>query len=153
MAMPPTSARNIPMAALIIAALSIAVLAIGIVYLNRPSHVDHDENGATTDAKVYLPNLELSEVTMQATENFMKQQVVEIQGKIVNHGPRKLALIEVYCLFLGVDGKEIYRERLPVVRGLAPQEKRAFRLPFDSLPDGWNQAMPRLVIAKISFAT
>ncbi len=56
-------------------------------------------------------------------------------------------------MFYGVDGKELYRERIAIVRGLGPQETRAFRLPFDNLPDGWNQAMPRLAIAKISFAT
>lgn len=147
-----TSARKISLPVLIIALLSIFVLGAAVVYLNRPAPVVQDSGGATADAKAYLPNLELSDVNMQATENFMKQQVVEVQGRIANHGPRKLALIEVYSLFSGVDGREIYRERVPVVHGLGPQETRSFRLPFDSLPDGWNQAMPRLVIAKISFA-
>ena len=90
---------------------------------------------------------------MQATQNFMNQQVVEIQGKIANKGRRKLASVEVFCLFSAVNGKQIYQERLPIVKSLAPQESRSFRLPFDTLPEGWNQAMPRLVIARISFAS
>lgn len=92
---------------------------------------------------------------MKAAENFMKQQVVEIEGKISNHGPRKLASVDVYCLFAGADGREIHRERVPIVaRGvpLQPNATKAFRLPFDSLPEAWNQAMPRLVIAQIVFA-
>jgi hypothetical protein len=59
----------------------------------------------------------------------------------------------VYCYFYGVDGKQIHRERLAIVHNLAPQETRPFRLPFDTLPDGWNQAMPRMVIARIAFAS
>ncbi len=35
---------------------------------------------------------------------------------------------------------------------LNPNDVRSFRLAFDSLPDGWNQAMPKLVIAQIVFA-
>lgn len=138
--------------AIIIALLALFALAGGFFYLSRPSHSLQEDGGATADAKAYLKNLALSDVNIQATENFMKQQVVEVTGKIANNGPRKLALIEVYCLFSGVDDREIYRERVPVVRNLAPQEVRSFRLPFDTLPDGWNQAMPHLVIARIVFA-
>ena len=47
-------------------------------------------------------------------------------------------------------------KRVPVVRAtgkpLAPNETRNFRLPFDALPDNWNQAMPHLVVAQITFA-
>jgi hypothetical protein len=147
------SIRKIPVSAWVIAAVTIAVLVAAAVYLNRPVKSFSDGGQAPAEAKAYLPNLQLSDVTMQATENFMQQQVVEVQGKIANHGPRRLAVVEVFCLFYGPDGKELHRERLPIVRELAPGETRAFRLPFDSLPDGWNQAMPRMAIAKISFAS
>jgi len=153
MAIAAKSERKIPVTAVLIAMLSIVVLAGGLFYLNRPVPQTSQDGGASAEAKAYLNNLQLSDVNMQATENFMNQQVVEIVGKIANNGPRKLAVIEVYCLFSGLDGKEIHRERLAIVHNLAPRETRAFRLPFDSLPDGWNQAMPKMVIAKISFAS
>lgn len=93
---------------------------------------------------------------MKASENFMHQQVVEIEGKIANNGARPLRSVDVYCLFYGLDGRELHRERMSIVRSstapLKPGETRAFRLPFDSLPDGWNQAMPKMVIAQIVFA-
>jgi hypothetical protein len=145
--------RKIPVSAWIIAALAITLLAAGMFYLNRPAKTVADAGEAPAEAKAYLPNLQLSDVTMQATANFMQQQVVEVQGKIANRGPRKLAVVEVYCLFYGADGKEVHRERLPIVRALEPGETRGFRLPFDSLPDAWNQAMPRLAIAKIAFTS
>jgi hypothetical protein len=146
------SARKVPVSALIIAVIAVIVLVGGLSYLNRPVAPVSDEGAASAEAKAYLHNLQLSDVNMTAAENLMQQQVVEVQGHISNHGTRKLALVEVYCLFYGVDGKELYRERIAIVRGLGPQETRAFRLPFDNLPEGWNQAMPRLAIAKISFA-
>ena len=33
-----------------------------------------------------------------------------------------------------------------------PGQTREFRLPFEGLPESWNQALPTLVIANISFA-
>jgi hypothetical protein len=35
--------------------------------------------------------------------------------------------------------------------GLKPGETKSFRLPFDNLPDSWNQGMPQLVIASVKF--
>ena len=153
MATAATSERKLPVTAIVIAVVAIAVLAAALLYLNRPAPQSSQDGEASPAAKEYLKNLQLSDVNMQATENFMNQQVVEIDGKIGNNGPRKLSVIEVYCYFYGVDGKQIHRERLAIVHNLAPQETRAFRLPFDTLPDGWNQAMPRMVIARIAFAS
>ena len=146
-----------PIAPLIVAAVIFVIAIIaGFLYLNRPAAKTVQEGGASPEAKAYLPNLALSDVSMKASENFMRQQVVEITGKITNNGPRTIQSVEVYCLFYGVDGREVHRERVPIVRSstapLKPNETRAFRLPFDSLPDGWNQAMPKMVIAQIAFA-
>jgi hypothetical protein len=35
--------------------------------------------------------------------------------------------------------------------GVAPTETKSFRLPFDNIPESWNQMMPQLVIARIDF--
>jgi hypothetical protein len=34
---------------------------------------------------------------------------------------------------------------------LAPGQTKSFRLPFDTIPESWNQVMPGLVIAQIQF--
>jgi hypothetical protein len=132
------------------------VLLIGTyVYLSRSQGTGQEEQ-ASAEAKAYVKNLELSDVRMQATENFMQQQVVEVDGKITNKGDRPLDSVDVYCLFYGVDGQMIHRERVPIVRAkgkpVGPGETRAFRLPFDTLPANWNQTMPHLVVARIEFA-
>jgi hypothetical protein len=152
-----SAARNkLPVAYSLSAVLIAAALTVGVLYLRKP-RAEAPQNGpASPEAGAYVSNLALSDVSMKASENFMKQQVIEIEGNVTNNGPRPVQSLEVYCLFRAVDGHEIYRERAPLVRAkTAPvkaKETRPFRLAFDNLPDGWNQAMPTLVIAQITFA-
>jgi hypothetical protein len=156
MAAPVPAGKKVPLIPVAICVVVAIGLAAALLYLRKPVTKSAGEDGASPEARAYVRNLTLSEVAMEATENFMKQQVVEIKGKITNDGPRPLQSVDVYCLFFSVDSREIYRERVPIVHSqgtpLGSHETRAFRLPFDSLPDGWNQALPKLVIAQISFA-
>lgn len=150
------TAKRVPRGLTIGSIATIVVLAGTLLYLSRPA-----KNGSpppvSGEAKAYVSKLSLSDVTMQATENFMKQRVVEIEGKIANGGDRALQGIDVYCLFYDVGGREIHRERVAILNRkgppLRPGNTRFFRLPFDTLPEGWNQAMPRLVIAGINFTS
>ena len=100
--------------------------------------------------------LKLSEVQMEAHESYMKQQVVEITGKIGNTGDRVLEQVVLICVFRDAYGQVLLRERVPIVSkrmgGLAPNETKPFRMPFDNIPEGWNQALPELVIAEIDFS-
>lgn len=156
MATPGFTTKRIPRGLYIGAIATILLLAGILIYLSRPAR-NLSPSQVSGEAKAYVSKLTLSDVTMQATENFMKQRVVEIEGKIANGGDRELHGIDVYCLFYDVGGREIYRERVPILNRkgapLRPGENRAFRLPFDTLPEGWNQVMPRLVIAGINFTS
>ena len=110
----------------------------------------------TPDANAYVRNLQLSDVTMRATANYMKQTVVEIEGKITNAGDRPIDLIEIYCQFYDSYQQLVLRQRLPIIGakmgGLRPGETKSFRLPFDDLPESWNQSMPQLRIAAVKFS-
>ena len=149
-------ARKVSYIPIIIGAVTLVLLLACYFYLNSSHRTGDSESQASAEAKAYVKNLELSDVKMQAAENFMQQQVVEVGGKITNKGNRPLSSIDVFCLFYSVDGRMIHRERVSVVRAktkpLQPEETRSFRLPFDSLPSEWNQAMPHLVVAQITFA-
>jgi Protein of unknown function (DUF3426) len=109
----------------------------------------------TPEARAYVHNLALSNVEMQAHTSYLNQQIVEITGNLGNTGDRKLALVEINCIFYDPYGKVILRQRVPIVSrkmgGLAPGETKPFRLPFDTIPADWNQATPQLVIAQIQF--
>ena len=103
--------------------------------------------------KAYVHSLQLSEVTMKATDSYVNQTVTEIEGKITNAGNRVVKQAELYCVFYNAYGEVVIRERVAIVKSvLKPGETRAFRLPFDDIPAGWNNQMPQLVIARIEFA-
>lgn len=129
-------------------------LAGGLIwYVNRPHTTSAASVPLSPDAKAYVRNLQLSDVTMKATESYVGQTVTEIEGKIANSGSRTVQHADVYCVFYNSYGEVILREKAAiVVTGLKPGETRTFRLPFDDIPGGWNNQMPQLVIARIEFA-
>jgi hypothetical protein len=146
----------IPPAALVIGVLVVAGLA-AFFFLDRAAR-----NGPpappplTGDARVYVRNLQLLDVAMNAHESYLKQPLVEISGKIGNNGNRVLQVVEINCVFYDPYGQVVLRERVPIVNrkmgSLAPGEIKNFRLAFDNIPESWNQAMPQMVIANIVFA-
>ena len=109
----------------------------------------------TDQAKAYVRNLKLAEVEMKATDSLMGGQLVEILGKITNNGDRDLKQVDLNCVFYDPYGQVILRQRSSIVRpklgGLKPGETKPFRLPFDTIPQSWNQTMPQMVIAGILF--
>jgi hypothetical protein len=150
--------KSIPVTPVLTALVAVLALLGAFIYLNRPAQKSA-AGPASREAKAYLAKLALSDVGMQASENFMNQKVVEVIGNISNNGPREVKSIDVFCLFYSVDGHELHRERLRIVGGVAapgslkPGTTKSFRMPFDTLPDGWNQALPKMVIAQITFAS
>ena len=137
-----------------------AVLVLGLGgfwYLNhKASQPPPPPPPLTGPARAYVRNLKLSEVQMEAHESYMKQQVVEITGKITNTGDRVLDNVVLTCVFHDAYGQVVLRQRVPIVTktkgGLAPNDVKTFRLPFDNIPEAWNQALPDLVIAGIDFS-
>ena len=133
------------------------VLAGGgvLAYLEYAPHKPAAEAPLTPEARAYIGNLKLSDVGMKAAKNYFSQVVVEIAGNITNAGDRNLDTVEIYCVFNNSYGQTILRQRVPIVStkmgGLKPGETKSFRLPFDNLPDSWNQNMPQLVIASVKF--
>jgi len=135
------------------AAVLLFLGGIGAWFVLRTSASSSVPSPLTAEAKAYVRNLKLSEVTMKATESYVGQTVTEIEGKITNGGGRLAQRVDVYCIFYNAYGEVVIRERVPIVRtALKPGETRAFRLPFDDIPEGWNNQLPQLVIARIDFS-
>jgi hypothetical protein len=109
----------------------------------------------TGDARAYARNLRLTNVEMKAHESYLKQSVVEIVGNIQNVGDRMVKTVEINCVFYDSYGQVVLRERVPIVSpkigAVAPEQIKPFRLPFDNIPESWNQRMPQLVMAAIEF--
>jgi hypothetical protein len=139
--------------------VAIIVVLVGIgalAYVQYSSHHSAPTLELTPEANAYVRNLQLSETTMKATANYMKQTIVEIEGKITNSGDRPIDVVEIYCLFYDTYNQLVLRQRMAIVNekmgGLKPGETKAFRLPFDELPQSWNQTMPHLRIAGVKFS-
>jgi hypothetical protein len=136
---------------------AIAILGLGLLaYLEYGQRRPAAELPLSPEGKAYVKNLTLSDVTMKATGSFANQTLLEIEGKIGNIGDRSIDIIEIYCVFYDTYGQLAYRPRVPIVNqrmgGLKPGETKSFRLPFDEIPDTWNQKLPLLVIAGVKFS-
>ena len=123
----------------VVVALVLVAGTAGFWYLDRTSKQPAPPPAPLTgEAKAYVRNLKLSNVDMSAHEDYFKQKVVEIN-----------------CVFYDPYGQVVLRQRVPIVSrkagGLAPGDTKPFRLPFDTLPESWNNQMPQLVIARIDF--
>jgi hypothetical protein len=135
------------------------VLALGggafwwLDYQSR--HQESQRAVLTGEARSYLKNLALSEVSMQDNESYLKQEVIEINGKVTNKGDRIVKLVEVNCVFHDAYGQVVLRERVAIAGrkagDLRPGDTKSFRLAFDNIPPSWNKQMPDLVIAQILF--
>ena len=137
-------------------AAAVVLLGAGIwLYFDRFAPKPNQDAPLTAEGKAYVQNLRLSEVGMKATDSYAGQTIVEIEGKIGNAGDRPLESVEIYCVFSDPYGQLVLRRRLPIVGpkmgGLKPGETKPFRLPFDDIPQSWNNDIPRLVIASIKF--
>jgi hypothetical protein len=154
----------IPPAAIVIGVVALAGLA-GFLYLNHAaSRPPAAPAPLTGPAKEYVRHLRFVSADgqspespkMVAHESYLKQSVVEITGNIQNTGDRVLEVVEINCVFYDPYGQVVLRERVPIVSKkmgkLAPGETKAFRLAFDNVPEGWNQAMPGMIIARIDFS-
>jgi hypothetical protein len=135
---------------------ALAVLALGIfLYMQYVAKHAPMDAPLTPEAKAYVKNLKLSDVDIKASKSYLNQMVVEIDGKIGNAGDRALDTVEIYCIFYDSYGQMVLRSRVPIVSprmgGLKQGDTKTFRLPFDEIPESWNQAMPQLVIAGVKF--
>ena len=151
-----TRTKSQPNPALYVALAVVLIGASALAYLQFAKSKPATDMDLTPEAKAYVRNLQLADVTMEANQSFANQVVVEIQGKIANNGDRPLDVVEIFCIFRDTYGQTVLRKRMAIVDkkmgGLKTGETKSFRLAFDELPDSWNHAMPALVIAGIRFS-
>ncbi len=142
---------------LVITLVVAAAVAVAVLFLTRGGPKQPPAPVLTPEARAYVHAgyLGLSDVNMSAKQNFAGQTLVEVTGKITNTGNRMLKQIDLNCVFRDPAGRVVLRDRVSIVKerlgGLKPGETKDFRLPFDTIPESWNQMLPELVIAQIWF--
>ena len=139
---------------LIALGLLLGIAGFGYLEWRGRSGLPVEQVVLTDEARGYLTSLDLSDVEMGATDNALGQTLVEITGTIRNIGDRPVRRIRLNCVFFDVYGIELHRVLSTIVRSsqrLEPGGEVPFRLPFDDIPDGWNQVLPSLYVAEIVF--
>lgn len=133
--------------------LSVSLAAVLFCCVWSCSPQPQKEPPLTPEGKDYArTSLQLSDVGMQAADSYARQTLTEIVGKIKNAGGRTVNRVDVYCMFYDRRGVLVLKERTGIVkRTLKPGETRNFRLAFDDIPDGWDNQLPKLVIAQVIF--
>ena len=108
------------------------------------------------DVEAYLAHLAVGELQMSAEENFLGQQVVYLDGQIVNRGDRTVRQLTVRVYFRDSlnqvilrDDQDVISPGRPASTPLPPGETREFRLLFDHLPDSWNGQLPQFQLVSM----
>lgn len=152
---PSTEKSSIPFVRIFVALVLVTIAGGAFWYLEKTSGGPAQEPVLTPEATAYAGKLKLDDVEMKAAENALRQMLVEIEGSITNTGDRPVLHVELACVFQDPYGQVLLRQRVPIVQSrhgvLNPGETRKFRLPFDNIPDGWNQTLPQLEIAQVVF--
>ncbi len=142
---------SLPLPAIITILAATALVGGGSFLMSKYSP-QQQPAALTSEAKAYTRNLKLADVEYKATASYLGGEVIEVLGKISNAGDRNLQRVELNCVFYNAIGEVVRRARVPIVKSLLkPGETRAFRLPFDDIPESWSRTPPQLVIAQIIF--
>jgi len=161
----PARERNwLPLA--IAAVVAVIVVAAIVVFTGRgrTSATIAPVNAA---ADAYAANVPISNLKLYQSSNMAGNQLLYLDGHLVNNGARTVAGISVQVLFRNsaqevaqneTQQVKVIRTREPYVdleplnaAPLKPGEERDFRLIFDRVTPDWDGAYPQLRILHVQF--
>jgi hypothetical protein len=152
--------------------LAIAAIAVIIILAVIVAVTEHNRSTATVapvnaPADPYAANLPITNLQLYQSSNMAGNQLLYLDGHIVNRGDRTVTAIAIQVLFRNVaqevaqnetQSLRIIRTRDPYVdleplsaAPLQPGEERDFRLIFDRVTPDWNGAYPQLRILHVQF--
>lgn len=135
----------------ILIAMLVVGLALGLALL-LPKPAPKQDAPLTQEGRAYLASMPLEDIEWTMAESFGGGRLIEMKGKVTNTGARKVKRVEVFVIFRDYANEVCLKERLAIVKdGLKQGEAKPFRLPFDTVPERWNQQQPNLVIASVEF--
>ncbi len=108
-----------------------------------------DARSAQEEALSYAPQVTFSGLRLSAEENFLGQQVIYLDARISNAGPKIVRQLKVRLFFRDILSQIVLREEHEVMGGaqpLGPGQARTFQIRFDQVPDSWNRQVPEVQI-------
>ena len=136
--------------------LAVVALVVGaaVFLLRRP------DAGGPLSTHPYAVNLQLSDLSLSGSQNYMGGSVSYLEGDLKNAGDRTVTGVMVEATFKNSLGQAVQKETIPLLvvqpsspyldygpvsnAPLAPGQSRHFRLTFEHLSADWNQQAPAL---------
>jgi len=141
-----------------VGAVMLALLAV-IVFIWH-SHGSPDLSASpssipTEEQKAYFRQLEFTDVSLSAAENFLGDNVTYLDARVTNNGTKPVRTLDLDLTFVDMLNQVVLRERAHPVTDratpLKPGESRTFRVPFEHMPADWNRAAPTITPVNLQF--
>ena len=161
---PPTP-RNRNWLPVVIAAVLVAIVAAIVIFAFQHGGSAPKATPANAPLDPYAASLQLSNLAMSQSTNYIGARITYLEGHIVNTGDRTVTGIGAQVLFRDytnlitqntTQAMNFIRTRQPYVdvepvsaAPLAPGQGRDFRLVFDGVSPQWNGQMPQLRIIHV----
>ena len=108
-----------------------------------------------TDQAAIQSMLQLGDVNILTSENYVGHRLRVIQGWLKNVSDKPIRMVEVKFTFTDYDGKSVqesvHRTFEPTQRPIDPGTEYRFDINFENLPRGWNYRIPVTEIVKIGY--
>jgi hypothetical protein len=105
--------------------------------------------------QAYAPKLQIENVVLSRTENFVHQEITSLSAELLNKGDRSLQAVEITVEFSDELPQVVLRESRVLFGGasvpLLPGARREFEVSFEHLPSSWNMQQPSVTVSGIEF--
>lgn len=109
------------------------------------------------EEEAYGKDILISRLELSRWENFLRQEVVYLDGVVTNGGDRAIVALEVTLEFRDPHGQVVLRQTIRPIgeqlsafgaqqQPLAAGQSRGFRAGFEHMPADWNQGAPNIRI-------
>lgn len=114
------------------------------------------KSAPTPEETAYVKNIQLTPGGVTAAQNFLQHTVTTVEGTVTNKGNKTVLYLQINLTFSGIEGNPIGQKQAWPVSGhtlpLKPGETRSFKESFDQVPAAWNQAPPKMTVARLILA-
>jgi hypothetical protein len=106
--------------------------------------------------KAYASRIEIQNISLDRSENFLHQEVTALSGELINRGDRSLTGLELTIEFFDELHQVVLRESRQVLSApspaLASGDRRSFEISIEHIPSSWNMQQPSVGVSGLKFA-
>lgn len=108
-----------------------------------------------SDRTVLERSVELSNISIRTSTNYLGHRIYSIYGKVKNISDRPIRLVDVHMVFVDAQDKpvqeSVHQVFEPKWKALEPATEYEFSVAFENLPKDWNYRIPNASVSRIAF--